>query len=294
MSLLTPRRPAGDDEFVGEVHVYQPHSVGLPNLRVYLRELWRRREFMHEMARTDLRAAHFKTAFGMLWLVLNPLLLGLTYYLLVYVIRGGHREQGFMAHLLGALFAYHFFQQSVRASCNSVTGGRRLLMNSSFPRTMLPIASILTGIMKFVPTLAIYAVVHVINDQPINANLLWAIPAFALLIVFTAGISMLFATMQVYFRDTRAFLPYLLRILLYLTPILWTVSDLNERSGGELAKRVIRLNPLFDIIGAWSQALAGGRPQVSMLVQGAAWAAGALVVGGLVFISREREFAVRL
>lgn len=292
MSLLTSRRT--DDEFVGQVHVYVPHSVGLPRMGSYLRELWRRREFIHEMSRTDLRAQHFNTAFGMLWLVLNPLLLGLTYFLLVFVIRGGNREPDFLAHLLGALFAYHFFQQSVRRGSSSVTGGRRLLMNSSFPRTMLPISAVITGIMKFVPTMVIYAVVHALSPVAVNVNLLWILPMFAILVIFTTGVSMLFATMQVYFRDTRAFLPYVLRIWLYLSPILWRVENLETSRVGETARRIIRLNPLFDIIGAWSQALAGHRPETVLVVQGLGWAIAALVVGGLVFISREREFAVRL
>jgi len=138
----------------------------------------------------------------------------------------------------------------------------------------------------------IYAGVHLIAGLPINLNLLWAIPLFGILILFTTGVSMLFATMQVYFRDTRAFLPYVLRIWLYLTPILWSASDIGRM--GERAQQIIRLNPLFDIIGAWSEALSGGRPETVLVVQGAAWAIAALLVGGLVFISREREFAVRL
>lgn len=291
MSLLSSRRRA-THEFVAEVQVYEPHSVGLPKMGGYLRELWRRRQFAYEMARTNLRAQHFNTAFGMLWLVLNPLLLGLTYFLLVFVIRRGDHEHDFLAYLLGALFAYHFFQQSVRDSANSVTGGSRLLMNSSFPRTLLPIAAVMTGIMKFVPTMVIYAVVHVWLDRSINLNLLWTVPLFGILLVFTTGVSMLFATLQVYFRDTRAFLPYLLRIWLYLTPILWTVDHIRDMEAR--TQRIIRLNPLFDIIGAWSEALGGNRPDTVLLVQSLSWAIGAFVVGSLVFVSREREFAVRL
>jgi teichoic acid transport system permease protein len=278
---------------VGEVHVYEPHTVGLPRLGNYFRELWGRRQFVYEMSRTDLRAQHFDTAFGMLWLVLNPLLLGFTYFLLVFVIRGGSKGPDFLAHLLGALFAYHFFSQSVIQSAASVTGGSKLLMNTSFPRALLPISSVLTGIMKFVPTLVIYGAVHVIAGLPTNANILWAIPMFVILVMFTTGFAMLFATLQVYFRDTRSFLPYVMRIWLYLTPILWTVEDLAKLS--KPAQRLIRQNPMYDIVGAWSQALdTGHRPGLSLMIRGALWAIGMLVVGSLYFMSREREFAVRL
>lgn len=289
MSLLTR---AKDDEFVGLVHVYEPHSVGLPNLGSYFRALWRRRQFAFEMSRTNLRAQHFSTAFGMLWLVLNPLLLGLTYYLLVFVLRGGTKGLPFLAHLLGALFAYHFCSRSMLKGAGSVIGGTRLLMNTSFPRMLLPISAVITGVMNFVPTLVIYAVVHVVAGVPTNINCLWAIPVFAILVTFTTGLSMLFATLQVYFRDTRNFLPYMLRIWLYLSPILWTVEDISKR--GETTQRIIRLNPLYDILGAWSEAISGHRPERVLLVQGAAWAVGVFLVGSLYFMSREREFAVRL
>jgi hypothetical protein len=72
-----------EDEFHADHHVYEPHRVGLPPMRSYLRELWRRRQFAFEMSRTTLRAQHFDTAFGQLWLVLNPLLLTCVYFLLV-------------------------------------------------------------------------------------------------------------------------------------------------------------------------------------------------------------------
>ena len=70
--------------------------VGLPPVRPYLREVWRRREFALELSRTKLRAQHFDTAFGQLWLVLNPLLLACVYFMLVDIIRGGSRRPGLL------------------------------------------------------------------------------------------------------------------------------------------------------------------------------------------------------
>ena len=84
--------PEHTDEFNAVRHVYEPHSIGLPPLRPYVRELWRRREFAFEMARTSLRAQHFDTVVGQLWLVLNPLLLACVYFLLVDIIGAAHRR----------------------------------------------------------------------------------------------------------------------------------------------------------------------------------------------------------
>ena len=118
-----PKGESRHVEWEGEQHVYEPHRVGLPPLVPYARELWRRREFAFELSRTTLRSQHFNTAFGQLWLILNPLLLAFVYFLLVDILRHGQRPPGFFAHLVAGIFAYYFFSGAVRESVKSVTGG---------------------------------------------------------------------------------------------------------------------------------------------------------------------------
>jgi teichoic acid transport system permease protein len=285
---VPPRRQ--DDEFTGERHVYEPHRVGLPPVRVYLREAWRRRHFAYELSRTTLRSQHYETVFGVLWLVLNPLLLGLVYFLLVDILRSGHKGGGFFAHLLGAMFAFHFFSQSMQQGVKSVVGGGKLILNTAFPRVLLPVAAVMTGFMRFLPCMVIYAIVHVLAHRPVGPHMLWAIPIFGLLAVFTTGAVMLVAAAQVYFRDVRNFLPYTLRIWMYATPVLYTIHEIPKGFHA-----LIYVNPLTPIVGSWSEVLTHGvQPSAKYLELGAAWAVVALVVGSLFFISREREFAVRL
>jgi ABC-type polysaccharide/polyol phosphate export permease len=283
--------PADDArEFNPERHVYEPHRVGLPPMRAYLREAWRRRSFAQELSRTQLRSQHFRTALGQLWLVLNPLLLALVYFMLVDVLRQGDRPPNYFAHLIGALFLYHYFSGALTQAAKSVISGGRLVLNTAFPRTLLPLSSVLTGFKRFLPTLVIYAIVHIASGLPIGLHLLGAIPIIALLTLFTAGMGMLVSAAQVYFRDVAAFLPYVMRIWMYATPVLYFVDEVPERY-----HILLDINPLTPFFGAWSDMLDFGHwPSGSDLL----WAAGvsvvAVVVGGLFFISREREFAVRL
>ena len=74
VSAVAQTRPG--DEFSGDHHVYEPHKVGLPPIGPYFRALWARRQFLYELARTNLRAQHFNTTLGQLWLILNPVMLG--------------------------------------------------------------------------------------------------------------------------------------------------------------------------------------------------------------------------
>jgi teichoic acid transport system permease protein len=279
-----------EDEFSGQRHVYEPHAAGLPPLRSYVRELWRRREFALELSRTRLRSQHFNTVFGQLWLVLNPLLLAGVYYVLVDIIRPSSRGFDFFAHLMAGLFVYYFVSNSLREGVKSVVKGGRLILNTAFPRALLPLSSVITSFMRFVPTIFIYAPVHVIAGLPIGPQLLWIVPLVALFSVLAAGLTMLVAAGQVYFRDLANFLPYALRVWLYMSPVLYYAEEVPERY-----KWVLDVNPIAPLLSAWSDVLnAGHAPGGGDIALGAAWAFGLFIAGALFFTSREREFAVRL
>ena len=280
-----------ENEFTSERHVYEPHKIGLPPLAPYVRELWRRREFAREMARTNLRGQHFNTVFGQLWLVLNPLLLACVYFLLVYILRGsGSRGVEFFAHLLAGLFAYYFISDSIRLSVKSVTGGGRLILNTAFPRVLLPLSSVITAFMRFLPTLIIYIPVHIIAGLPVDQHLLWLVPLIFLMFVMASGAGMLVSALQVYFRDVKNFLPYFLRVWLYSSPVLYYADEVPEG-----LHWILYVNPLGGLLTAWSDVLIkGADPEPWALGMAAAWSFGIFLVGGLFFVSREREFAVRL
>jgi ABC-type polysaccharide/polyol phosphate export permease len=111
-----------------------------------------------------------------------------------------------------------------------------------------------------------------------------------MLVIFTTGATALIAAATVYFRDISSFLPYVLRIWLYASPVLYYVEDVPQRF-----HFLVVANPLAPILGAWGDVLTRGEtPSASRLAFGLAWSLAIFVVGILFFISREREFAVRL
>jgi teichoic acid transport system permease protein len=278
------------EAFTPEHHVYVPHKVGLPPLGPYFVELWRRREFAVELARTKLQAQHFGTVFGMTWLILNPLLLAGVYFILIDILRSGERPPGAFAHLLGAIFAYYLVADAIRAGSRSVVGGGKLILNTAFPRMLLPLSAVLVSIMRFLPTIAILAIVHVVSGRPNGVSMLWALPVLVEMVAFATGASVLVAAGQVYFRDLNQFLPYLLRVWLYVSPVLWQASEVPHGY-----KWLLYVNPLGPMLTAWNEAINEAiRPGATWLLLGAGWAVVMLVVGGIFFISRERDFAVRV
>jgi len=289
LSAVTERSGRGDD-FGGEWHVYEPHRVGLPPLGRYFEALWQRREFLWTLARTSLRAQHFNTTLGQLWLVLNPVMLGIVYFTLVYIIRSGGRGSEFLAHLMMCLFAFRLVSTAVGQGARSVVGGGRLLLNTAFPRLILPLESVLISVMRFLPTVPVFAVVFAIVGLPLGFHLLWAIPILMLMVVFAAGAAMFTGTAQVYFRDLTNFLPYFTRIWLYTSPILFYVEDVPDK-----LRPLLVINPMYPMLGALNDVVIEGKnPPAGYLGLAFIWAFATLIIGALFFISREREFAIRL
>ena len=104
------------------------------------------------------------------------------------------------------------------------------------------------------------------------------------------AVAALVAAGQVYFRDLKNFLTYALRLWLYSSPILYVAAEVPDRY-----QFLLVLNPLAPLLTAWSDVIDRGiAPDPADLAVGAAWAVAFFVAGSLFFISREREFAVRL
>jgi len=140
---------------------------------------------------------------------------------------------------------------------------------------------------RVVPFTALQAVE---SGQDFSWKMVLAVYFLGCMTVFAAGLAALFAAIQVYFRDTLSFLPYFLRIWLYLSPVLWTIDQVPAR----LAPFMVA-NPLFSVLGGFGDLLVRGTiPALHIWLLAAAWSVVFAVVGFLFFISREREFAVRL
>jgi len=279
------------DEYTGNYHVYEPFHVGLPPMRPYLRELWRRRQFALQLSKTKLRAKHFDTALGQLWLVITPLLMAFVYFLLITVIRGGSRGADFFAHLVAALFLFHLFSQSVQQGANSIVGGGKLILNTAFPRILLPFSSVVWAFRRFLPTIPIAAVIHLIVGVPVGWAIFFVIPIIGVTLLTAAGVACFAAALQVYFRDLSNLLPHVLRIWLYTTPILYTADQATERGLGVF----LWLNPMAPVIRSLAATVDHQElPDATVFLGGLAWGIGLFVLGVLFFISRERELAVRL
>ncbi len=271
------------------VAIYEPFRAGLPPLGAYLRSLWARRSFIAEFSRSELREQNYGSVFGQLWLVLNPLLLSGVYFLLIYII-GGQSDSTRYGHLTASLFLFYLVSNSLTGGVKSITAGQRLILNTAFPRIMLPISAMVIALFKFVPTLAVFFVMRTVLGLDYSWQMFWAIPVILIALLMGLGMAILISCINVYFRDIASFLPYMTRSLLYLSPILYQASDLSDKLRSfEIA------NPIFYLLDAWSQVMVFAQtPDLFSLLHSLAWALAIFIIGTYFFLSRERDFAVRL
>jgi teichoic acid transport system permease protein len=291
---------ATESGFAPKIQVFEPHRAKLPPVIPYVKEFWKRRTFAIELSKFADKAEYLDSKLGKVWLVLNPMLLAFVYFLLVTVIRGGHNQHGLgtLLHILIGLFTFYFAQNCISAGAQSITTGGRLILNQAFPRALLPFSSTISAFQQFLPSLPVYLVILVLvkfldkntHVDSFGINLLW-VPLLVILVGLTGfGLALFFATMNVYFRDTNKLLSYMLRIWLYLSPVLWLPDMLHGWHRVE-----IYLNPLGPVLSANSEVwIRGEAPTTSYLIAAICWAFGSILLGGYFFASRERDFAVRI
>lgn len=276
--------------------VYERPIFGLPPMRAYIRGVWERRPFIWEMSRSKLKAEHYNTVLGQVWILLDPFLMAAVYLLLRTVIRpvSAANRWEFIAHLIVGIFFFNYVRKTVNGGSKAITGNKALVLNAAFPRGVLPVEATLRAFLSFLPTLGVYFVLHAVFGLPFGLRALFFLPVLiAILTVFNFGVACLLAPLMVFFRDAEQFIGYFMRIWFFSTPILYTVADLSEPRMASVRSFLI-WNPLFPVYAALDQIWKGQVPSPGYLLAATAWALVLLVVGVLVFLVRERDFAVRL
>lgn len=274
------------------LHIYEPTVTGLPPMRLYLWNIWSRRQFIWHLARTDMKAQHYDTAMGVVWLVLDPLLMAGTFYLIRAVLRpGADSVQGafLVAHLIMGVSFFYFVRDVVQGCANSIVANKIIILNTAAPRGAFPMVAVLRAFLDLIPALLVYFFFHLVLGQPWGMSIIMLPVVVLLMTAFSVGLGLLFAPFVVFFRDFGTLLPYVIRIWMYITPVMFAVSEIPNG-----LRPVFLANPLYPYFAMLEEIFSGQMISVGYFIAGLAWATVALVVGGILFLIRERDYAVRL
>lgn len=286
--------PADRSTDGGIEYVWEPHRSSMPPLGPYVRSLWGRRRFLAELARADLLGGRASTVLGGLWGVLDPLIQAAIYYFLFTIIRGGgDRPDNFLPALIAGVLLFTLIRAALNDGGRSILKAKTLMLNSTFPRALLPLAAIYKSLVEFAPAVVVYAVIHVVSGAPVHVGLLYLPVLFVMQLVLSVGLAMLVATLTVYVRDMVNVINYTLRILMFASPIIYPL-DLLEQSSNSFVRDGLVLQPVFSLFASYQTIFLGSTPDPARLVQVLIWSVFFFVLGSWAFLSRERSFSVRL
>lgn len=222
----------------------------------YLRELWRRREFAVALGLGNLKARNASTTLGLFWWIINPLLMGGVYFTVFGLLFGGSRPPDFLVYLMSGMFVFHFTSQSMSGGAHSILQNSRLLANLRFPRLILPISTLIESLVGFLASIVVLiAIAAVTGYGYFGPKLFLVFVVLPLQLVFNLGLAALIARLAVPFRDIGNLLPYLTRIWLYVTPIIWPVEFIDGLP--EWTQRLVAANPMFHFVSVYRTALLG-------------------------------------
>jgi teichoic acid transport system permease protein len=257
-------------------------------LREYLRDLWRRRDYILYVSRSDMRAENLDSFLGNLWHALNPLLLMGVYYLIFGVILGTDRGlDNFITFLAVGIFTFQFTQKSIVRGTQAIVGNIGLLRSLQFPRAILPVSGTLTKLFEYGPATLVMLSIAVFTGEPPSLTWLWLVPICAVQIVFNLGLACAAARITDVFRDFENVLPFAMRITFYVSGILYSV-DLRVES--DSVRSLFALNPIYAVVTLARAAVFGDPQRATLWLSFGAWAVGALVVGFALFRSAETTY----
>lgn len=257
-------------------------------LRQYLINLWDRREFAWYLAAGNIKARNASTALGLFWWVLNPLLLGMVYFLVFGILFGDRRPDDYVAYLLSGMFVFHFTHQSMTGGANSILQNTKLLANLKFPRMVLLISAVIESGIGFAGSLFVFYTISIAASgiYP-SLSTLWLAAAIPIHVMMNLGLAAFVARIAVPFRDITNFLPYATRLWLYVSPVIWPLSMLEEAGG--IFDILARVNPMFQLIGFYRVALMGTPFDPSALMGSLFWASVIFISGSAAFVTYENR-----
>lgn len=265
--------------------IIRPPSRWAP---IRVRELWEFRDLLVRFAARDITLRYRQTALGVIWVVLQPLLAaGVFTFVFGTVADLPSEGVPYFAFSYAGMLGWNLFNGTVTKFSSSLVGNAGLVSKIFFPRLVLPLSTLGSTLLDFGVALSMMVVVLVVagvTPGPALALLpLWML----LTLLIGSGIGLLSAALMVSYRDVGYVLPVAMQMLLYATPIAYSLSRVPES-----ALVWVNLNPLTGVMVGFRWSLLGtSEPGLWVSAWCAAVAVGLFIVGATVFSRMERRFA---
>jgi lipopolysaccharide transport system permease protein len=261
-----------------------------------LRDLWRYRELVYFLTWRDLKVRYKQTLLGATWAVLQPVLQMVVFTLLFgRVAKLSSDGVPYPIFSYTALLPWGLFSKAVSDAGRSLVANRNMITKIYFPRLVIPVASLLSGLVDFAIAFAVLVVMMVYYAVKPSGGFtftlqpeIWTLPLFLLLAMVAAlGSSLWLSAMNVIYRDVGQVLPFLVQMWFFATPVVYSAKEVPAQW-----QWVYSLNPMVGVINGFRWALLGAKPpDPANLILSSIVALALLVTGLFYFRNMERTFA---
>jgi lipopolysaccharide transport system permease protein len=260
------------------VRIEPPH--GWLDLR--LSEVWEYRELLYFLAARDIKIRYKQTVIGVLWVVLQPLMtMGVFTIFFGRLAKLPSDGLPYPVFYFAALVPWTYFSQALTSCTNIVVDNQHVITKVYFPRLILPLAAVLSGLLDFAIGLVVMVLLTLSFGihPPATVALL---PVLILLAVLTAlGVGLWTSALNALYRDVRAIIPFLVQFWMLASPVAYPSSLVPQKW-----RWLYGLNPMAGVIDGFRWALTGhGQPPGAAMAASAA-AVVLVLLGGLVFFQR--------
>lgn len=196
-----------------------------PSLPAYLGEIWRYRHLMWSLAKGEVVSQHRDNYLGILWSVINPILLGVAYYLIFGTLLGLSRDvDNFVAFLTVGLFTFSFISATLTSGARSLLGNVGMMRSLAFPRVLLPVVKVISEFVNNIPAFLVLLVIALITKEPVTWEWLLFPVALLIVVVMGLGISMLVSRAVHAVRDLANIVPLVTRLLRYVSGVFFSIE----------------------------------------------------------------------
>jgi lipopolysaccharide transport system permease protein len=284
MSTLNSRAEPSTDPNLHFLRL-QP-SRGWVSLK--LRELWEYRELLYFLTWRDIKIRYKQTALGAAWAIIQPV-----FTMIVFSLFFGKLAKipsdgiPYPIFSFAALVPWTLFVYGLTQSSNSLVGSANLIRKVYFPRLVIPISTLFSGVADFLIAFGVLLAMMVYYGIWPTINVIW-VPFFVLLTLVTAlGVGLWLSALNVEYRDVKYVVPFLTQFWMFATPIAYPSSLLHEPW-----RTVYGLNPIAGVVEGFRWGLLGTQTHPgSILIMSSATALLLLISGAFYFRRMERTFA---
>jgi lipopolysaccharide transport system permease protein len=248
-------------------------------LALDLAELWAYRELLYFFVWRDIKVRYKQTVIGAAWAILQPVMTMLVFSLFFgRLAKIPSQGLPYPVFYYCALLPWMYFSTAMQGATNIVVDQQRVITKIYFPRVVLPIAAVLSGLLDFAISFIVFLAMMVYYRIVPTKAIIW-LPGFTLLAILTAlGVGLWLSALNALYRDVRYVLPFLVQFWMFASPVAYASSLVPEKW-----RWLYGLNPMAGVIEGFRWALTGHGQPPGILLAASAGAVILLVFSGLVY-----------